>query len=110
MRIQHTANEIVISLPKGLMSVTEIQHLIDYFRYRELVANESNTTISLLDKQPKKIVKEALIESMTEQQDIWLDLIREALEDYALGQAIEEGIENKPVSREDVFKAFKPVD
>ncbi|MEZ4884177.1 MAG: hypothetical protein R3E32_05500 [Chitinophagales bacterium] len=43
MRIQNTANEIVISLPKGLMSVTEIQNLIDYFRYRELVAKSKAT-------------------------------------------------------------------
>ena len=31
MRIQNTANEIVISLPKGIISIAEIQNLIDLF-------------------------------------------------------------------------------
>ncbi len=60
--------------------------------------------LSLSEQRLKKVVKAALVELMTEQKGIWTDVVREAMEDYALGQAIEEGIEGKPVSREDVFQ------
>jgi hypothetical protein len=62
--------------------------------------------LSLPDQQLKNLIKAALIEVLTERQDILAEAMREALEDYALGQAIDEGLENKPVAREEVFKLF----
>ena len=62
--------------------------------------------LSLPDQQLKNLIKAALIEVLTERQDILAEAMREALEDYALGQAIDEGRENKPVAREEVFKLF----
>ena len=62
--------------------------------------------LSLPDQQLKDLIKTALIEVLTERQDILVEAMREALEDYALGQAIDEGLENKPVAREEVFKLF----
>lgn len=62
--------------------------------------------LSLSEQRLKEVIKVALMELMTEQKGMWTDVVREAMEDYALGRAIEEGIENKSVSRENVFKAF----
>lgn len=62
--------------------------------------------LSLPDNQIKQLIKASLVELLKDRQDIIVDIVREALEDYALGQAIQEGLENKPVSREDLFKGF----
>ena len=58
------------------------------------------------DHQFKQLIKAALIEVLTERQDLFVEIIREALEDFALGKAIGEGIENDPVSRDEIFKIF----
>ena len=71
-----------------------------------LEAKKQIMNLSLPDQQLKDLIKAALIEVLTERQDILAEAMREALEDYALGQAIEEGLENKPVSRDEVFKLF----
>ena len=62
--------------------------------------------LSLSDQQLKQLIKVALVEVLTERQDLFAEAIREAMEDYALGQAIKEGIEHRPVAREEVFKVF----
>lgn len=62
--------------------------------------------LSLSDQQLKQLIKVALVEVLTERQDLFAGAIREAMEDYALGQAIKEGIEHQPVAREEVFKVF----
>ncbi len=62
---------------------------------------------SLPDQQLKQLIKAALVELLAERNDILVEVVREAMEDYALGLAIKEGIENNPVSREDVFKVLK---
>ncbi|MEM7657248.1 MAG: hypothetical protein AAF399_14030 [Bacteroidota bacterium] len=66
--------------------------------------------LSLSDHQLKQLIKTALVEVLTERQDLLAEAMREALEDYAMGQAIEEGIEHKPVPREEVFKLFDQID
>ena len=71
-----------------------------------LEAKKQIMNLSLPDQQLKDLIKAALIEVLTERQDILAEAMREALEDYVLGQAIEEGLENKPVSRDEVFKLF----
>lgn len=62
--------------------------------------------LSLPDQRFKDLIKMALTELLTERQDILAEAMREALEDHALGQAIDGGLENKPVAHEEVFKLF----
>lgn len=62
--------------------------------------------VSLQDQRLKELIKAALVEVLTERQDLLAEAMREALEDHALGKAIEEGIEAKPVARDEVFKLF----
>ena len=64
--------------------------------------------LSVQDKHTKQLIKAALIEMLVEHKDIMVKIVREAMEDYALGQAIEEGIEDDLVSREDIFKILSP--
>jgi hypothetical protein len=66
--------------------------------------------VSLQGQRLKELIKAALIEVLTERQDLLAEAMREALEDYALGQAIDEGLENKPIAREEVFKLFDQAD
>jgi len=66
--------------------------------------------LSLPDNQLKQLIKASLVELLKDRQETMIEIVREAMEDYALGQAIQEGIENKPVSRQDIFKAFNQAD
>ena len=66
--------------------------------------------LSLPDNQLKQLIKASLVELLKDRQETMIEIVREALEDYALGQAIQEGIENKHVSREDIFKVFNQAD
>ena len=61
---------------------------------------------SLSNTQLKQLIKSALIEVLTERQDIFVSIFREVFEDHALGEAIKEGIKTDPVSREEVFEAL----
>ena len=66
--------------------------------------------LAFSDQQLKQLIKAALIEVLTERQDLLAEALREALEDYHLGQAIQEGIEHQAVPREEVFKLFDQAD
>ena len=59
------------------------------------------------NKETKEIIKEVLIELLSERKDIFYDLIVEAVEDIALGKAIEKGRNNKFVSEEDVMAVLE---
>ncbi len=50
------------------------------------------------------MMKSAFVEVLEERKELLRELIEEALEDIGLAQAIEEGRNSDPVSREDVFK------
>lgn len=66
--------------------------------------------LSVPNNQFKQLIKAALIEVLSERQDLFVEIIREALEDFALGRAIGEGIENDPVSRDEIFKMLSKSD
>lgn len=64
-------------------------------------------SVSADDQKMKALFKEAIVEVMSENQDLVSSLLVEALEDIGLSRAIEEGEETESVSREEVFKNFK---
>ena len=51
----------------------------------------------------KQAMKEALVETFAEQRDLFREVVAEALEDFALAEAIEEGQQTGKVSRERIF-------
>ncbi len=58
------------------------------------------------DEKLKKLVKAAVVEVLEERRDFLQEAIMEALEDFALARAIEEGRHSKTVSRAEVFSAL----
>lgn len=51
----------------------------------------------------KQAMKEALTETFAEQRDLFREVVAEALEDFALTEAIEEGQQTEKVSRGRIF-------
>lgn len=43
MQIQNTIDNLVITIPKGIIPPNEIQDFLDYLRYRELVSQSKAT-------------------------------------------------------------------
>lgn len=65
---------------------------------------------SIEENRLKELLKTAIVEVFEERRDLVLDLFEEALEDVALGHAIEEGEQSPMVSREEVFNLFERAD
>lgn len=63
-------------------------------------------TANIEPEEFKRILKTAISEALEERRDWVRDIVEEALEDIALRQAIDEGMESPLVSREDVFVVF----
>ncbi|MEM4237871.1 MAG: hypothetical protein QW050_02660 [Candidatus Nitrosocaldaceae archaeon] len=59
------------------------------------------------EKKMKKVVKDALIEMMTEKKDLFDDLILEALEEVALGKTIREGRKDQYVAESKIMKMLE---
>ncbi|NNG01977.1 MAG: hypothetical protein HKM93_21510 [Desulfobacteraceae bacterium] len=55
----------------------------------------------------KQLMKEALIEALQEQKDIFHDMIIEAIEDIAMTNAIRQGENTASASRKEVFDILK---
>ncbi len=55
----------------------------------------------------KNIVKEALAEVLEERQDLFAEIVMEALEDFALVRAIQEGEDREEVSRKEVMQVLR---
>jgi hypothetical protein len=55
----------------------------------------------------KKIIKAALIEVFDERQDLIRDAVAEAIEDIAMGRAIEEGLNSGPATEEEVLAVLR---
>jgi hypothetical protein len=48
-------------------------------------------------------LKSALVEALEEHRDLLQDIVEEAIEDFTLARAIEQGITSEPVSRDEIF-------
>ena len=59
------------------------------------------------DGQIKEAVKKALQELLVEDREFLREILLQAAEDAALGEAIMEARKSKPVSRESIFKILK---
>ncbi len=59
--------------------------------------------VNLNDPQFKQALKEALAETLQEQRELLHEVFAEALEDFALAEAIREGRKTKMVTRDEVF-------
>ena len=55
------------------------------------------------ESKMKKLMKEALIETLQEQKTVFQDMITEAIEDIALINAIRQGSDTESVSRANVL-------
>ena len=55
----------------------------------------------------KRLLKESLVETLHEQREVLHEVFAEALEDFAMAEAIRIGRETEPVSREEVFRTFE---
>ena len=55
----------------------------------------------------KNLLKQAILELMTEQGDVFRELLLEAIEDAAMVRAIDEGMATPEVDREQVFAALR---
>ena len=64
-------------------------------------------SVSADDQKMKALFKEAIVEVMSENQELVSSLLVDALEDIGLSRAIEEGEETESVSREEVFKVLR---
>jgi len=55
----------------------------------------------------KKLLKEALTETLQEQRELLHKVFAEVLEDIALAEAIREGQQTEKVAREDIFRVLE---
>ncbi len=59
--------------------------------------------LTIVDETLKPLLEEVLIKMIREKRDVFYDIFMEALEDIALGNAIQEGRQNHFVSEERIF-------
>ena len=64
---------------------------------------------ALDDERLKTIFKQAMLELVEERRDFFYDLFAEIMEDLALVQAIKEGANSEPVSRDEIFEILADV-
>ena len=55
------------------------------------------------EERMKDLLKMALVEALEEHRELVQDIVEEAMEDFALARAIEQGLESQSVSRPEVF-------
>ncbi|NOX63225.1 MAG: hypothetical protein GXP42_14965 [Chloroflexi bacterium] len=65
-------------------------------------------TIEIEDEiRLKNLFKEAFSEVLIERQDVLAEIVMEAIEDFALIRAIQEGEDSEEVSEEEVLRALR---
>jgi hypothetical protein len=61
-----------------------------------------------VDADPlKKVLKESLVEMLHEERELLHGVSAEVLEDFALNEAIREGLETERTTREEVFSILE---
>lgn len=55
------------------------------------------------EEELKKLVKLAVAEALVEQRTLVKEIVEEAIEELTLARAIDEGLESKPATRDEVF-------
>lgn len=64
---------------------------------------EHPMALTIEEKRMKDLLKQALVEIFSEEQELFSELVSDALEDVALTRAIQEGEKTELVSRDEVF-------
>jgi hypothetical protein len=62
--------------------------------------------ITIPEDTLRSLLKQALIEAIEERRELFHEVVVEALEDIALGEAVREGRKGEFASREEVFAAL----
>ena len=62
--------------------------------------------MSLDEGRIKELMKEAVLEVLEERRDLIYDALAEAMEDFALAKAIQEGESSESVTRKQVFQTL----
>ena len=65
------------------------------------------TTSELRSPDFKQLLKEALAETLREQRDLLHEVFAEVIEDMALAEAIRQGRETEPVSRDSILRVLE---
>lgn len=60
-------------------------------------------TATIEEGKLKDLIKTALIEVLETRRDLMQEIVEEAMEDFALSRAIEQGMTSKKASRDEVF-------
>ncbi len=63
--------------------------------------------LNLSEDKLKQVLKAALAETLTEQRELLHEVFAEVLEDFALAEAMREGLETKEIPREDVMRVLR---
>lgn len=61
------------------------------------------------EEKLKDLMKAALVEALEEHRDLLQGIVEEAIEDFALARAIEQGLESESVARAEVFAILEGV-
>jgi len=69
--------------------------------------DKNMTTPTMEEVRIKELFKQAMLELIQEQKELFSDLFTEVIEDIALVNAIKEGQETESVEREEVFKVLE---
>ena len=62
---------------------------------------------TLDERRMRKVMKDVLVEMMTEKKDLFYDLILEAIEEVALGKAIKEGRKGQYVAESKIMRILE---
>ena len=65
------------------------------------------TSTELRSPAFRQLLKEALSEALREQRDLLHEVFAEVIEDLALAEAIRQGRETEPVSRDAIFQVLE---
>ncbi len=60
-------------------------------------------TATIDEERLKDLLKVALVEALEEHRDLVHEIVEEAMEDFALARAIEQGLGSQSVTRDEVF-------
>jgi len=63
--------------------------------------------ITLDETKLKELMKTAILELLQEHKEVFYDLLAEVIEEIALENAIKEGENTEPVSRDSIFKLLE---
>jgi len=78
-------------------------------RLRPFTELRKGNTMQIMadENRLRQLLKEAIIEAVQEQKDIFYDLIAEIIEDIAMANAIREGENTEKATREEVFSILE---